>query len=218
MIRRLGGGFLLSEELDTLLGLHMELGVDPLALRIDELHCVARVAVHEAVAVRNATVAHEDHDLVDGLGILGEVVPEHGAVIGAGEMGGRVTLLRVDEVGELGGVAKEEDGRVVGHHVPIALISPELDREAARVPSAVVGAGLAADGGEADGDGAHLAGFEDVGAAQVIEGVRGPVVSVSAATLGVDNALGDTFAVKVREQVDEVEVLQEQRTVLTRPL
>ena len=44
-----------------------------------------------------------------GFGILGQVIPEHCAVIGVREMGGRVTLLGMDKVRELGRVAKEED-------------------------------------------------------------------------------------------------------------
>ena len=79
----------------------MDLSVDPVALLVDELHAVSQVAVHLAVSVRNASVTHQDHDLVDGLGVLGQVVPEHGRVIGMGQVGRGVAFLGVDEVREL---------------------------------------------------------------------------------------------------------------------
>jgi hypothetical protein len=40
------------------------------------------------------------HDLVDRLGVLGEIVPEGGRVVITRQVGGRVSLLGVDEVGE----------------------------------------------------------------------------------------------------------------------
>ena len=80
----------------------MPLGVDPLALLVDELDGVAEVGVALAPAVRDAAVAEEVDDLVDRLGRLREVVPEHGRVVGASEMRARVPLLGVDEVRELG--------------------------------------------------------------------------------------------------------------------
>ena len=54
----------------------MELEVDSVAVLVDELNSVAEVTVHEAVAVWDAAVAHEDYNLMDGLWVLGEVVPE----------------------------------------------------------------------------------------------------------------------------------------------
>lgn len=107
-------------------------------------------------------------------------------------------LLGVDQVRELGRVSDEEDGRVVLDEVPVALFGAELDGEAARVAGVVMGAALAADGREADGNGAFFAlGGEDVCEAEVVEGVRGAEVAVGAAALCVDDALGDSFAVKV---------------------
>ena len=49
----------------------------------------------------------------------GDEVPEH---VGVLEVRGRVALLRVDERREEDGVADEEDGRVVAHQVPVALL------------------------------------------------------------------------------------------------
>jgi hypothetical protein len=65
---------------------------------------------HLAVSIRYTTVSKQHHYLVVGLGVLREVVPEG---VGVLEVRLGVPLLRVDKVGELGGVAEEEDGRVV---------------------------------------------------------------------------------------------------------
>jgi len=65
---------------------------------------VTVVAVHVTVAGRDTSVTHKDHNLVDRLRVLAEVVPEHGRIVVATEVGGGVTLLGVDEVRELGGV------------------------------------------------------------------------------------------------------------------
>jgi len=155
---------------------------------------------------------------VDGLGVLRKVVPEDGRVIGVGKMSGGVTLLCVDEVGELGGISQEEDGGVVGNDIPVALVSAELDGESTRVSRTVVGARLATDSGESDSDGTLLAGLENVGKTKVLEGVGSLVVSVGTTSLGVYNTLGDALTIKVREQIDQVEVLEEERTVLTNAL
>jgi hypothetical protein len=73
-------------------------------------------------------------------------------------LGGRVTLLGVDKVGELDGVAEEEDRGVVADHVPVALLGVELDGKAAGVASRIARALLATDGREAGEDGGLGAG------------------------------------------------------------
>lgn len=129
---------------------------------------MTRVAVHEALAIWDAAIAQQDHDLVDGLGVVAQVAPEHGRVITARQVGGRVALLLVNKVRELGRVSQEEDGRVVGDEVPVAVVGAELDGKAPGVARQVVRAGLAADGREADRDGALFAlGAKDVELRQV---------------------------------------------------
>ena len=130
-------------------------------------------------------------------------------------MGGWITLLCVDEVWELGWISQEEDWSVVGNHVPVTLIGSELDGETTWVTGTVVRTRLTTDGGESDCDRALLASLEDVGKADVVKRVGGLVVTVSSSTLGVNDTLWNALAVKVREQVYQVEVLEEQRSVLT---
>ena len=65
---------------------------------------MSRISVLESVTVGDSSISKEDHDLVESLGILSEVVPERIVVL---EIRLRVTLLGVDEVGELGRVSEE---------------------------------------------------------------------------------------------------------------
>lgn len=74
------GSLFLSQELDSLLGEEMSLGIDPVTGLVNELEGVSRVTLHLAVSVWNTTVTEEPHDLVDGLWVVAEVVPEHGRV------------------------------------------------------------------------------------------------------------------------------------------
>ena len=92
-----------------------ELNVKDAARRSDKVVAVGQAAV----CASNVIVSERARDkggsrggthLVERLGLRREVVPE---VVGVLEVGLRVTLLRVDEVGELCRVAQEEDGRVV---------------------------------------------------------------------------------------------------------
>ena len=120
----------------------------------------------------------------------------------------------MDEVGELGGIAQEEDGCVVCYHVPVTLFCSKLDRETSRVSGAVGGTRFATDGGKANGDGTLFAFFaEDVGNAEIIEGLGALEGTMSTAAFGMDDSLGDAFTVEMGEEVDQVEVLKKQWAV-----
>src|SRR5688572_13023057 len=71
----------------------------------------------------------------------------------------------MDDVGELDGVADEEDREVVADQVPITVLGVELDREAARIARRFRTIAAADDGREADRQRSLLAGFlEQLGA------------------------------------------------------
>ena len=194
----------------------MHLSIHPITVLVHKLQSVSSVTVHESVTIRNTTITHENHDLMNGFGVLREVVPELGRVIAATQVGSRIPLLGVDEVREFGGIAQEEDGSVVCYHVPVALFSSELDRETSRVSGTVGGAGFATDGGEANGDWALFAFFaEDVGNAEVVQWLGALEGPMSTAALGVDDSLGNAFTVEMGEKVDQMEVLKKQWTVGT---
>lgn len=59
-----------------------------------------------------------------------------------------------------------------------------------------------------------LAGLENVGAREVVKWGGGPVETVRTTALGVDNAFRNALAVEVREQIYEMEILEQQRAVL----
>ena len=177
----------------------------------------------------------------------------------------RVTLLSMDEHGEFRRVTEEEDRGVVLHEdaaaevslhfqstcpsdiethvdvVPVTLLGPNLDGEAARVAGRVGRSALATNSRETSSGARLVANFaEEFGAGEVRDVVGDLKYAVSSASLGVDDTLpadvkasgssGDRFrrtagepvsppdsrnalAVKVREQVNQVEVLEEERSV-----
>lgn len=98
-------GFLGGNPFDALVGLPVELDVDPFAVLVDEFEGVAAVAVHVSVPIGNTTVTEEDHDLMDRFWVLAQVVPEHGRVISTAQVSSGVPLLGVDEMWEFGGVS-----------------------------------------------------------------------------------------------------------------
>ena len=111
-------------------------------------------------------------------------------------------------------ISQEEDRSVVGDNIPVAFVSAELDGETTRVSGTVVRTRLATNSRESNSDGALLASLEDIGHTEVVKRVGGLVETVGTTTLGVDDTLGDTLSVEVREEIYQVEVLEEERAVL----
>eukprot|EP00919_Chromeraceae_sp_WS-2016_P068802 GHVR01162819.1.p2 GENE.GHVR01162819.1~~GHVR01162819.1.p2 ORF type:complete len:143 (+),score=12.83 GHVR01162819.1:1048-1476(+) len=130
--------FLLSQERAfTLIGFTMNLHIFKGAVFVDKLEGVARVAVDSTVSVGDTSVAEQDHDLMNGFRVLREVVPKHVRVVTVRKMRLRVSLLSVNEMRKLDGIANEEDRRVVENPIPNTLFGLDLDREPARVSSGV---------------------------------------------------------------------------------
>ena len=127
----------------------MELDPEALVLRIDEAVGVAAETVHVTVRRRDAAIAHDHSDLVQGFGQQGPEVP---VVRGAVHVGARVALDHMVQVGELERVTQEKDRRVVAHHVPVALVRVEFDGKAADVALRVRCAALAGHSGKTDED------------------------------------------------------------------
>lgn len=210
------GGLIGSHGLDTLVSEEVELDVVELAVLVDPLEGVAGVTVHVAVRSGSTTVREQGHDLVDSLLVVGEVVPDH---VGVLKVGLGVTLLGVDEDGELGGVSDEENRSVVTDEVVVSLLGVELDRETTGISGSIGGTLLTTDGGEtADSLGLGANALEEVGAGQVGDIVSDLEDTVSTGTLGVDNTLGNSLTVEVSKDVNEVEVLEQKRTMLANAL
>lgn len=126
--------FSLSVESNTLVRSNVDLSVDPVTVLLHQLESVARVSVLESVSSWDTSVTKEDHNLVNTLWVLTQVVPE---CIGILQVSLWVSLLSVDEVWELGWLSQEEDGRVVEDPVTVALSGSDLDRESSWVSGSV---------------------------------------------------------------------------------
>jgi len=97
--------------------LNVEFHPMPFLLRVNKTERVRAEAIHVAIAGRDSAIAHDDGDLVKGLGQRGPEIP---VVPGATHVGARIALYRMVEVGELERVAQKEDRRVVADQVPVA--------------------------------------------------------------------------------------------------
>ena len=104
-------------------GLPVELHQAGLALRVDQPEGVDAKAFHRPVRARNAAVAHVPEDVVGGLCVQGNEVPE--AIVcrlGLWDLTVRLGLAGVNDVGELDAVLDEEDGHVIAHQVERAFV------------------------------------------------------------------------------------------------
>lgn len=220
VVRVVGGqlvGAVHVQVLDLLVRLVVELAVVRLRLGVDELESVRSVAVHVAIAVRDAAVREQHAHLVGGLRAQGDEVPEHVRVL---QVGGRVALLGVDEAREEDRVADEEDRRVVADQIPDSVLGVELDGESARVADGVGRAALTPDGREANGDRGALSDLAEHLRSGVLLDVRVGHLEVAegAGSLGVHHALWDALAVEVGNLVQELDILQEERASLANRL
>ena len=119
----------------------------------------------------------------------------------------RITLLGVDEVRELGGIPDEEDRGVIANQIPVTLFSPQLDSETTRVTSSVSRATFASDCAESNrrtGPVSYLA--EKIRTDEVSYIVRNLEITVGTGTLGMDDTLRNTLAIKVGQKVDKMEI------------
>ena len=142
-----GFRFLVSQVLDSLLGVEVKFHPCALAFGVDERERVAAVSVHVAIGVGDASVAHGDGNLVQGFRQQGPEIP---IVARTSHVGARVTLHGMVEVGEFQRVAQEEHRSVVAHEVPVALFGVELDGKAADVAFGISRAAFACDGRKAN--------------------------------------------------------------------
>ncbi|OQC60855.1 MAG: hypothetical protein BWX50_01675 [Euryarchaeota archaeon ADurb.Bin009] len=142
-------GFLVGQVLDALPGLQVEFDPDAFVFRVDHAERVAPETMHVAIGERNPAIAHGDGHLVQGFGKGCPEVP----VVGRGaHVGVGVALDGTVEVGELVGVAYEEDGGVVPDQIPVSLLGVELHGKAADVALGIGRTAFAGDRREAHED------------------------------------------------------------------
>ena len=102
-----GLGFRVRQILDALLGTEVEFDPDALVCGIEKAVRVAAEAVHVTEALRNASIAHDDRDLVQR---FRQQRPEVPVVVGAAHAGARIALDGVIEVGKRSGSRKKNTG------------------------------------------------------------------------------------------------------------
>ena len=99
----------------------------------------------------------------------------------------RVALLGVNEVGELGGVANEEDWSIVENPIEITIVGTNFDREAAGVTGSVGRATFSTNGRETDSSTSPVADLLEEGGTSEIGDVMGYFkIAVRAGTLGMN--------------------------------
>ena len=206
-------GLVLGQALDALVRLEVELDPRLRAVGGDELVRVRTVSIHVTERLRDSAVTHQPGHLVRRLGRQGPEIPLHVVV---SKTGIGHALLTADEVLELQWIAHEEHRRVVADHVPVALGGVELQRETAGVAPRVGAALLARDGGEARQHLGLRAGLEHR-RPRVLRDVTGDLERAEGAcTLGVHHTLRDPLTVELRHLLDEVVIVQQDRSLRTR--
>ena len=100
-------GLGVGQVLDALLGAEMEFHPEALVFSVDHAEGVAAEAMHVAVGIGNATVAHGDGDLVQR---LRQRSPEVPVVLGAAQVGSGIAFDRMVEVGKFEGSRRKKTG------------------------------------------------------------------------------------------------------------
>ena len=202
-------GFLVGPVAVALLGLEVELHPEALAIPVPEREGVRAVAVNVAHVGRQAAVREQGRDLVQRFGRLRPEVPHCRR---AAQVGARMALLRMDEIGKLQRIAHEEHRRVVADHIPVAFLGVELHREAAHVALGIGGAEFAGHRREARDQLGLLADrVENFRAGVFADVVGNREGAVSAPALGMHDALGDALAVVMGHLLDQLPVLHQYR-------
>ena len=122
----------------------------------------------------------------------------------------------MDKIGELDGVSDEEDWSVVSNHVPVSFFSIELDGITSWVSGGICRSLFTSDSGESEKDGGGFSDFaEEFGFGVFADIVGGLKVAMSTCALGMDDSFGDTLSVEVGELVNEVDVIEGDRAILS---
>jgi hypothetical protein len=194
------------EYLESTVCANVDLNIDPFSVFADKFIRMTRVTVHVLIAVGSTTVRKENQNLVDALGVLREVVlrkvthicihilghkasntetnPKH---VGVLKMCLRVALLGVNEVGELGGVAKEKDWSIVEDPIEVAFVCANFDSETAGVTGSICRAIFSTNGRETDSGTSPVADlFEEGGTSKIGDIMSYIEIAVRAGTLGMN--------------------------------
>ena len=123
-------------------------------------------------------------------------------------------LLRMDEVLKFLRIADEENRRIVADQIVVAFLGVELECEAAGIADGICRSRFLGDRGKPCQHGRALAFLaQKIGFAPRRHVLGDLEEAVSASTLGVNHTFGDPFTVELSHLLDQVMVLQQDRTV-----
>jgi len=180
---------------------------------LDQLEGGPAMAVLLMEAIGSSTGREENHDLVNGLRILGEKIPEYVMV---SQVGLGISLGSVDQVSILAGVPDKENRCIEEDPVQYALLGLQFDSKAMGITGSICRARFARNCGETDRGVNLLSDLVKKGlrrnVAQVMSNFE---VTVSASTLGMDDTLGNALATKVCEDIEGMEVLDKEGAIGT---
>jgi len=176
---------------------------------------------------------------MNGLGVVGKIVlervkcirpalvcthPEHVSIL---QVALWVSLLGVNEVGELGWIANEENGGIVKDPIPVSFLSSELDSKATGIARSVGRSILSSDSGEANCGTYAVADLMEEGLGGDVAQIMGDLeVAMGTSSLGMNlhriqisvldeicsdlqntyHSLWDSFTIKVSKEIDVVEI------------
>ena len=122
----------------------------------------------------------------------------------------------MDEDGKFRRVSEEEDRGIVEDPIPIPLFGVELDREASRIPSGVRRSLFTSDCGKTCNTFCLLANsIKHIQRSQITDVVRDLEFSICSSALGMDDSFRNTLTVEVGEEINQVEILEKERAILT---
>jgi hypothetical protein len=122
-------------------------------------------------------------------------------------------LLAADEVLELHWITDKEDRRIVADHVEIAVLGIKLHREPARITPCVGAAALARHGGKAHPRFHFCTGLEELRLGVFADVGRYLEIAECAAPLCVRLTFRDPLAIEVRHLLDQIVIVEHDRTV-----
>ena len=191
----------------SLLGYEVIFDEIVIALRVVPYEGIGTEAVHKAESVGDTPVAENNGHLVNALRCERKEIPLR---VGVGEIGARIFLLRVDEIGEFYRIPYEKYRRIVPHYVEDTVLGIEFDGEAAGISHGIRGVPSPRHGRKSR---EHLGFFADFakyfGNRVARNVVRHGEFAVRAPAFGVHHSFGNAFAVEARQFVDKLRISQQ---------
>ena len=178
-----------------------------IAFRVVPHEGVGAEAVHESESVGDALVAEKNGHLIYAFGCQRKEIPLR---VGVGEIGARIFLLRVYEVGEFHRIPYEKDRRIVPDYIENTVLGIEFDGEASGVSHRIRGISAARHRGKSyEHFGLFAHAVEYFGESVARNVARHGEFAVRPPALGVYHALRYAFAVETRQFVDKLRIPQQ---------